>query len=58
MKGTKLTPNAVEPGTFEEHMRGMQRGGATTQPTETPPPPATRPLMTLPEPPLPGNERH
>jgi general secretion pathway protein D len=30
MKGTKLTPNAVEPGAFDEHMRGMQRGGAPT----------------------------
>jgi general secretion pathway protein D len=32
MKGVKLTPNAVEPGTFQEQMRGMQLGGSTTQP--------------------------
>ena len=31
--GTKLTPHAVEPGAFEDHIRGMQRGG-TTRPTE------------------------
>jgi general secretion pathway protein D len=30
MRGTKLTPQAVEPGMFKEHMDGMQRG-ATTQ---------------------------
>ncbi len=26
MNHTKLTPDAVEPGTFQEHMMGMQRG--------------------------------
>jgi type II secretory pathway component GspD/PulD (secretin) len=26
IKGLKLTPGAVQPGTFDEHMRGMQRG--------------------------------
>src|SRR5437588_11437091 len=31
LNGTKLTPGAVEPGVFQEHMRGMQRG--TTQPS-------------------------
>ncbi len=36
MKGTKLTPNAVEPGTFDEQIRGMNRGAA----------PATRPAPT------------
>jgi general secretion pathway protein D len=42
MKGTKLTPNAVSPGTFQEHMQGMRRGDAknpvgepTTQPAES-----------------------
>ena len=30
MKGTQQTTNAVAPGVFDEHMRGMQRG--TTQP--------------------------
>jgi general secretion pathway protein D len=34
MKGTLLTPRAVGPGTFEDHMRGMQRGA--TQPTSLP----------------------
>lgn len=33
VNGLKLTPNAVEPGTFQEHIRGMERGGSTTQPT-------------------------
>jgi general secretion pathway protein D len=32
MDGTKLVPKAVEPGAFQEHMRGMKRG-ATTEPT-------------------------
>ncbi len=27
MKATTLTQNAVEPGTFHEHLRGMERGG-------------------------------
>jgi general secretion pathway protein D len=32
--GTKLTPNAVAPGTFKEHMDGMQRGRSPeTRPT-------------------------
>src|SRR6185437_15163704 len=29
MKGTQLTPGAVSPGTFDDHMKGMQRGSAT-----------------------------
>ncbi|HXE52897.1 MAG TPA: type II and III secretion system protein, partial [Tepidisphaeraceae bacterium] len=33
LKGTRLTPNAVEPGTFNEHLRGMERG---TLPTTEP----------------------
>jgi general secretion pathway protein D len=28
MKGTQLTPQAVSPGTFDDQMRGMQRGAA------------------------------
>jgi general secretion pathway protein D len=32
MKGTKLTPRAVQPGVYGEQMRGMQLGGSTTQP--------------------------
>lgn len=27
--GLKLVPKAVEPGTFDEHMKGMQRGAST-----------------------------
>ena len=37
---TKLTPNAVEPGAFQEHLEGLRRGStqpssaeSTTQPT-------------------------
>jgi general secretion pathway protein D len=37
MEGTKLTPNAVAPGVFQEQMRGMKRG-AVTQPTTAPAP--------------------
>jgi general secretion pathway protein D len=33
-KGMKLVPNAIQPGTFQEYMRNMQRG--TTQPTTEP----------------------
>ncbi len=35
MGGLKLTPSAVTPGIFDEHMRGMQRG--TTQPSQPDP---------------------
>ncbi len=38
LKGTKLTPNAVEPGAFDEHMRGMQRGEAPTTQSSSPKP--------------------
>jgi type II secretory pathway component GspD/PulD (secretin) len=31
MKGLQTTPNAVAPGVFQEHMRGMQRGGVGAQ---------------------------
>jgi len=35
MHGTVLTPNAVSPGTFQEHMKGLQRGELPqTQPTQ------------------------
>jgi type II secretion system protein D len=34
LKGTKLTPNAVEPGMFDEQIRGLQRGaGPATKPS-------------------------
>ena len=39
LKGTKLTPGAVEPGTFDEQIRGLQRGaGPVTKPTTKPTP--------------------
>lgn len=34
MKGMKITPNAVQPGMFQDYMRDMQRG--TTQPSTEP----------------------
>jgi len=40
--GTQLTPNAVEPGTFQEHMRGLERGATPTARTA----PATVPATT------------
>ncbi|MDB5332402.1 MAG: gspD 1, partial [Phycisphaerales bacterium] len=44
MRGTKLTPNAVEPGTFEDHMRGMHRGDVLEAPASQPAgPPAPLP---------------
>jgi type II secretion system protein D len=39
LKGTKLTPRAVEPGVFDEHLRGMQRGNVPEAK------PATRPSV-------------
>ena len=32
VRGLQLTPNAVQPGTFQYHMDGMRRGGSATQP--------------------------
>jgi len=39
MKGVHLTPGAVQPGTFQEHIKGMQLGGSATQPALPIPPP-------------------
>ena len=36
LRGTKLTPNAVAPGEFQDHMRGMQRGDSGIRPTTRP----------------------
>jgi general secretion pathway protein D len=36
MRGTKLVPNAVSPGTFQDQIRGMERGEATTRPGDHP----------------------
>ena len=44
LKGTKLTPGAVESGIFDDHMRGMQRGATTVVPQDAAPewkPPTT-----------------
>lgn len=41
IKGTKLTPNAVYPGTFQEHMRGMERGSLPTTGPTSPTDPVT-----------------
>jgi type II secretion system protein D len=39
LKGTRLTPRAVEPGIFDEHMQGLRRGNipATQQSAPSPP---------------------
>ena len=37
MKGTRLTPTAVAPGTFDEHLRGMSRGSVTERQPATQP---------------------
>ena len=53
----KIAPSAVEPGTFQDHLHGMQLGAreATTAPMLTAPP-ATRPTGdAFPEPGLPGD---
>jgi len=33
MHGLRLTPSAVEPGVFQDHMRGLRRGSASSQPS-------------------------
>ena len=48
MRGTKLTPHAVEPGMFQDHLKGMQRGEAPATQSVEPvhtfvDPPANRP---------------
>jgi general secretion pathway protein D len=51
VNGLKLTPDAVQPGTFQEQMQGMQRGGSTTQPSliipngSVPPPQGLQPNL-------------
>ncbi len=32
MRGVRLTPGAVQPGTFQEQIKGLQLGGSATQP--------------------------
>jgi general secretion pathway protein D len=38
IKGLKLTPTAVDPGVFDEHIRGLQRGGVPGGGVISPPP--------------------
>ena len=33
MSGVHLTPGAVQPGMFQEHIKGLQLGGSSTQPS-------------------------
>jgi len=35
-RGLRIVPQAVEPGAFQEHMRGMSRGAAASQPATRP----------------------
>jgi general secretion pathway protein D len=53
MHGLRLVPSSVEPGVFQEHMRGMQRGSAT-QPSTGYIPPAGAPRSIF-EPLQPGD---
>ncbi len=40
LRGTTLTPHAVAPGVFQDHLRGLQRG-------ENPVPPSTQPISPV-----------
>ena len=46
LRGTRLTPNAVAPGTFDEHMRNMQRGSVPSMQQANPRPPVFEPETT------------
>jgi general secretion pathway protein D len=35
LRGTKLVPQAVYPGAFDEHREGLERGAPTTEPVPT-----------------------
>lgn len=48
MKGTTLTPRAVQPGVYGEMMRGMQLGGSSTQPAPLISPAGAGPASTQP----------
>jgi general secretion pathway protein D len=43
--GTRLTPNAVAPGTFDEHLHGMRRGSLPQTQQSVPPPAIFEPEM-------------
>jgi general secretion pathway protein D len=53
MRGLRLVPSAVQPGVFQEHMHGLQRGSAT-QPSTGYIPPPTQPHSIF-EPKQPGD---
>jgi general secretion pathway protein D len=36
MHGLRLTPNAVDPGVFQDHLRGLERGRNSTNPSTMP----------------------
>jgi general secretion pathway protein D len=56
MRGIKLTPNAVEPGTFQDHLEGLRLGGSTTAPSLMDVTKPTAPPDTSLEPGLPGDQ--
>jgi general secretion pathway protein D len=53
MRGIHLTPGAVQPGTFQEHMKGLQLGGSATQPVLPTPKPEFNRDWWEPEPKMP-----
>jgi hypothetical protein len=59
MHGLTLTPGAVDVGVFQEHLKGMQRGNVTSQPTDLwiPPPPTTQPHGAPAEPGMPAAQQ-
>nr|MDP9173496.1 hypothetical protein [Planctomycetota bacterium] len=59
MRGVKLTPSAVQPGVFQDHMVGMARGGSSTQPTvpSLAVPSSEGSSISTPEPQLPGSPK-
>jgi type II secretory pathway component GspD/PulD (secretin) len=50
LQGTKLTPTAVEPGTFDEHMRGLKRGSAESRGSKIQQQPTPQPQPQQPQP--------
>ncbi len=55
MRGVKLVPNAVEPGTFQQHLEGLRLGGSTTAPSLQDVSQPSGPADTSLEPSLPGD---
>ena len=45
VRGTRLTPQAVEPGSFQQHMEGMHRGATGDRAPQDPS--ATQPVRTI-----------